>query len=150
MYHILCIKQTILVLVRSSQNKHISYIYFWNNPFLWTELHIKWKLFIRMLIKQVMLIFRYHQSYNTTGQADKLNTKSKNLMIIHDILHCLNFLMPRPQMWNIPQNHCVILLAKLNIWKSHCSSHKVNFDFCLWHCTLTAFIVCDVRINLII
>lgn len=36
-----------------------------------------------MLIKQLMLIFRYHQSYNTTDQADKLNTKSKNLMIIH-------------------------------------------------------------------
>lgn len=30
-----------------------------------------------------MLIFRYHQSYNTTDQADKLNTKSKNLMVIH-------------------------------------------------------------------
>lgn len=24
-----------------------------------------------MLIKQLMLIFRYRQSYNTTGQADK-------------------------------------------------------------------------------
>lgn len=67
----------------SIKSKQISYIYFWNKPFLWTELHIKWKLFIRMLIKQLMLIFRYHQSYNTTGQADKLNTKSKNLMIIH-------------------------------------------------------------------
>lgn len=65
------------------KSKQISYINFWNKPFLWTELHIKWKLFIRMLIKQLMLIFRYHQSYNTTGQADKLNTKSKNLMIIH-------------------------------------------------------------------
>lgn len=43
----------------------------------------KMKIFIRMLIKQLMLIFRYHQSYNTTDQADKLNTKSKNLMIIH-------------------------------------------------------------------
>lgn len=41
----------------SIKSKQISYIYFWNKPFLWTELHIKWKLFIRMLIKQLMLIF---------------------------------------------------------------------------------------------
>lgn len=64
------------------------------------------------LIKHWLFIFGYRRSYNTPDSADKLNTakarltmsKNKNVMLIFTFFPCL-------QMWNIPQNHWIILWA---------------------------------------